>query len=109
MAVTTKDRAKVGQTTYRASGSVWDGDEHHDVPGCDGEYKTLPAAKLAARSWLRKGAEWFCITRGTWEAQDISDEEYGVVRHAHWDQDETWIVNGCPDGQGGIDWTEESW
>lgn len=109
--VTTRDRAKVGQTTYIAGGDRWDEETSDvvDVPGCSGEYKTLPAAKLVARSWLRKGAMHVYITRGTYEATDIPDDEYGVVHHADRVQDEHWGCNGWADGDGGIEWVEESW
>lgn len=109
MVIETRDRAKVGQTTFSASGSRWGDGEEIELAGCDGEYKTLAAAKLVALTWLKKGATQVYICRGTWEAQDIDDDEHGVVLHATWVQDEHWAVNGWADGNSGINWEEESW
>lgn len=108
--ITTADRAKVGQTTYRASGDRWQDDEPVEINGCYSEYKTLTAAKLVARGWAKKkGATHISIWRGTWEAEDIDDDEHGVILHANWVEDEHWAVNGYVRGDGGVDWEAEEW
>jgi hypothetical protein len=101
------EMSKVGQTTYQANGYVWRDDE--PVTVADGDYKTLPAAKLAARSWLARGATHFTIWRGTRVSDGLADEDLGYVELAIWDQDDRWIVNGVFGVDGGIDWIQESW
>lgn len=88
MTVATKDRAKLGQRTYQAAGYV-DTDALVDLAAiAAGEYRTLPAAKLAARSWLAKGATEFTVYVGTYRSDEIADAEYGVVLDAVWDRDD---------------------
>lgn len=106
----THDYAKLGQTTYHARGIVWPEDPNESwVEVGGGEYKTVPAAKLAACSWMAKGAAEFTIERGTYVDNSFDDDDYRHVRDAEWQHDENWIINGQLNGNGGIEWTEESW
>jgi hypothetical protein len=106
VSVETVDRSMLGKTTYRASG-YRNTDDMVDLREVDArEYKTLSAAKLAARSWITKGAREFAIYRGTYESDEFNDEVHGRVLDAVWRQDDDVMWLGWIDGDG-IDWEEQ--
>jgi len=85
--IETRDRAMLGKTTYRGYGYRHVDDLADHVTVGEGEYKTLSAAKLAARSWIPEGATLFVVDRGTYQPDDIVDHEFGVVLNAVWERD----------------------
>lgn len=105
--IETADRVKLGQTTYHLNGYATTDDEA-DLNEVDSdECQTLSEAKLLAVTYLRRGARTFSICRGTYEADDIEDDEYGLVLGVSWELDEEVQWHGYYDNDSGtIGWEE---
>lgn len=107
--VSTKDRAKLGQITYQARVHVWSEDDQSQV--WSEECRTFKAARLATEAAMyRYGLTSVgVINVGTYEANDIEDEEYGIVHDASWEQDarQQWNLYQRPGG--GVSVEHEKW
>jgi hypothetical protein len=91
MSATTKDRAKLGTTTYSADVYTWNSDNSDYLYAWSGEFDTLDEAKAAVEVELRKAnddAVWGTIVRGTYEDNTFHDDKYGTVRDAVWEKDD---------------------
>jgi hypothetical protein len=92
MSITTKDRAKVGTTTYMVSVVKWIVDDYPTVLQST-EVPTLDEAKAWAEAH-RGVCDHANIEKGTYQPDDFDDDEYGVILDASWERDEEFACYG---------------